>query len=97
MDRRRIRDRIAKLERELVELSRGRFERRRRRVKAGIPIVSSSATNAVTDLLNTLTRSSVFTEDLLATPIHQPENSDFQGREVIITDTVGFIRSLPNP
>ncbi len=99
MDRRRIRDRIARLERELVELSRGRYERRRKRVKAGIPIVSIVGyTNAgKSTLLNTLTKSSVFTEDLLfATLDTSTRRLRFpREREVIITDTVGFIRSLP--
>jgi len=99
MDRRRIRDRIASLERELRELSRGRYERRRRRVKAGIPIVSIVGyTNAgKSTLLNTLTKSSVFTENLLfATLDTSTRRLRFpREREVIITDTVGFIRSLP--
>lgn len=99
MDRRRIRDRIAKLEKELIELSRGRHERRRKRVKAGIPIVSIVGyTNAgKSTLLNTLTKSSVFTEDLLfATLDTSSRKLRFpREREVIITDTVGFIRSLP--
>ncbi len=98
-DRRRIRDRIAGLERELGELSRGRYERRRKRIKAGIPIVSIVGyTNAgKSTLLNTLTRSSVFTEDLLfATLDTSTRRLRFpREREVIITDTVGFIRSLP--
>ena len=59
IDRRRIRDRIARLERELEELSRGRYQRRQKRVKAGMPIVSIVGyTNAgKSTLLNTLTKS----------------------------------------
>ena len=99
MDRRRVRDRIAKLERELKELSRGRDQRRRKRVKAGIPIVSIVGyTNAgKSTLLNTLTKSAVFTEDLLfATLDTSTRRLRFpREREIIITDTVGFIRSLP--
>ncbi len=98
-DRRRIRDRISRLERELKELSRGRDQRRRKRVKAGIPIVSIVGyTNAgKSTLLNTLTRSSVLTEDLLfATLDTATRRLRFpREREIIITDTVGFIRSLP--
>jgi len=98
-DRRRIRDRIASLERELKELSRGRDQRRRQRVKAGIPIISIVGyTNAgKSTLLNALTRSSVFTEDLLfATLDTSTRRLRFpREREIIITDTVGFIRSLP--
>ncbi len=99
VDRRRIRDRIAKLERELEELSSGRFQRRQKRVKAGLPIVSIVGyTNAgKSTLLNTLTRSAVFTENLLfATLDTATRRLRFpREREVIITDTVGFIRSLP--
>ncbi|HLO26033.1 MAG TPA: GTPase HflX [Geobacteraceae bacterium] len=99
IDRRRIRDRITKLERELEELSRGRYQRRQKRVNAGVPIVSIVGyTNAgKSTLLNTLTRSSVFTENLLfATLDTSTRRLRFpREREVIITDTVGFIRSLP--
>ena len=99
IDRRRIRDRIARLERELEELSRGRRERRRRRVRAGVPIVSIVGyTNAgKSTLLNALTNSEVFTENLLfATLDTSTRRLRFpREREVIITDTVGFIRSLP--
>lgn len=98
-DRRRIRDRIAKLERELDELSRGRQQRRQKRVRAGLPIVSIVGyTNAgKSTLLNALTRSRVFTENLLfATLDTSTRRLRFpREREVIITDTVGFIRSLP--
>jgi GTP-binding protein HflX len=99
IDRRRIRDRITKLERELEELSHGRYQRRQKRVKAGVPIVSIVGyTNAgKSTLLNTLTKSSIFTEDLLfATLDTSTRRLRFpREREVIITDTVGFIRSLP--
>jgi GTPase len=98
-DRRRIRDRIASLEKELKELSRGRDQRRRRRVKADVPIISIVGyTNAgKSTLLNTLTKSKVFTEDLLfATLDTSTRRLRFpREREVIVTDTVGFIRSLP--
>jgi len=99
IDRRRIRDRIARLEKELEELSGDRLQRRRKRVRAGIPIVSIVGyTNAgKSTLLNTLTKSEVFTEDLLfATLDTATRRLRFpREREVIITDTVGFIRSLP--
>jgi GTP-binding protein HflX len=99
MDRRRIRDRIARLEKDLQELSRGRYQRRQRRIRAGIPIVSIVGyTNAgKSTLLNALTASDVFTENLLfATLDTSTRRLRFpREREVIITDTVGFIRSLP--
>ena len=99
IDRRRIRDRISKLERELSALSDNRFQRRQKRIKSGLPIISIVGyTNAgKSTLLNTLTQSHVFTEDLLfATLDTSTRRLRFpQEREVIITDTVGFIRSLP--
>ncbi|MEZ4484808.1 MAG: GTPase HflX [Syntrophotaleaceae bacterium] len=100
IDRRRIRDRITRLERELKTLSRGRLQRRSRRAKAGVPIVSIVGyTNAgKSTLLNALTQSEVLTEDLLfATLDTAIRRLRFpQEREVIITDTVGFIRKLPS-
>ncbi len=99
MDRRRIRDRIARLEKELKGLSLGRYQRRQKRIKAGLPIISIVGyTNAgKSTLLNTLTQSEVFTENLLfATLDTSTRRLRFpMDREVIITDTVGFIRSLP--
>jgi GTP-binding protein HflX len=99
IDRRRIRDRINRLERELKNLSRGRLQRRSRRAKAGVPIVSIVGyTNAgKSTLLNALTQSQVLTENLLfATLDTATRRLRFpQEREVIITDTVGFIRKLP--
>lgn len=99
LDRRRIRDRIAKLERVLAELADNRFQRRQKRIKSGLPIISIVGyTNAgKSTLLNTLTQSQVFTEDLLfATLDTSTRRLRFPlEREIIITDTVGFIRSLP--
>ncbi|GAB4270162.1 MAG: GTPase HflX [Deferrisomatales bacterium] len=99
VDRRRVRDRIAHLERRLRALSRGRTQRRQRRVRSGVPIVSIVGyTNAgKSTLLNALTRSEVLTEDLLfATLDTATRRLRFpREREVIITDTVGFLRDLP--
>ncbi|GAB6061476.1 GTPase HflX [Deferrisoma palaeochoriense] len=99
VDRRRVRDRIAHLERRLEALARGRTQRRQRRQRSGVPIVSIVGyTNAgKSTLLNALTRSEVFTEDLLfATLDTSTRRLRFpREREVIITDTVGFLRDLP--
>ncbi len=98
-DRRRTRDRIHRLEKELESLGRGRQQRRQKRVRAGIPIISIVGyTNAgKSTLLNALTQSEVLTEDLLfATLDTATRRLRFPlDREVIITDTVGFIRDLP--
>lgn len=100
IDRRRIRDRITALERELTNLSRGREQRRSRRIKSGVPIISIVGyTNAgKSTLLNALTKSEVFTENLLFATLDTSSRRLRlpRDREVIITDTVGFIRSLPD-
>lgn len=99
IDRRRIRERISRLEKQLDNLARGRYQRRQKRIRAAVPIVSIVGyTNAgKSTLLNALTQSAVFTENLLfATLDTSTRRLRFpQEREVIITDTVGFIRQLP--
>ena len=99
IDRRRIRDRISRLEKELKVLSEARRQRKRKRVAVGIPIVSIIGyTNAgKSTLLNALTNSLTFVEDkMFATLDTASKRLRFpREREVIITDTVGFIRDLP--
>ncbi len=98
-DRRRLRDRITKVKDELKTLRRQRSYARERRAKAGLPIVSLVGyTNAgKSTLLNALTGSSVLAENkLFATLDPSSRRLRFpEEREIIITDTVGFIRSLP--
>ncbi len=99
IDRRRIRDRITRLEKELDILSEARRQRKQRRVAAGIPIVSIVGyTNAgKSTLLNALTKSETFVENkMFATLDTASRRLRFpREREIIITDTVGFIRDLP--
>ncbi len=99
VDRRRVRDRIHFLERQLKALSLARKQRKHRRVEKGLPIVSIVGyTNAgKSTLLNTLTRSSTAVEDrMFATLDTASRRIRFpRERELIITDTVGFIRDLP--
>lgn len=99
INRRRVRDRISSLEKRLKELNRSRDQRRSKRRGSGLPIISIVGyTNAgKSTLLNALTRSHVFTENLLfATLDTSSRRLRFpREREVIITDTVGFIRDLP--
>jgi len=99
VDRRRVREKINLLEKELGSLSEARRQRRHKRVQRGIPIVSIIGyTNAgKSTLLNALTKSSVFVEDkMFATLDTSSRRLRFpREREVIITDTVGFIRNLP--
>ncbi|HUT77113.1 MAG TPA: GTPase HflX [Polyangia bacterium] len=97
--KRRARERVARLERKLEELGRGRGQRRSLRQRAAVPVVSIVGyTNAgKSTLLNVLTRSDVLVEDrLFATLETSSRRLRFpRDREVIITDTVGFIRDLP--
>ncbi|HYA31690.1 MAG TPA: GTPase HflX [Thermodesulfovibrionales bacterium] len=99
IDRRRVRERITLLEKELSSLSEARRQRKQRRVEAGVPIVSIIGyTNAgKSTLLNALTKSETFVEDkMFATLDTASRRLRFpREREIIITDTVGFIRDLP--
>jgi GTP-binding protein HflX len=99
MDRRRVRDRIARLERELAHLRRERESRRRRRVRRELPVLSIVGyTNAgKSTLLRALTDADVLVADtLFATLDPTSRRLRFpREREVIVTDTVGFIRDLP--
>ncbi|MBW2731060.1 MAG: GTPase HflX [Deltaproteobacteria bacterium] len=99
INRRRARDRIAKLERQLQEVARQRGRRRELRARRGLPVVSIVGyTNAgKSTLLNTLTRGGALVEDkLFATLNPTSRRLRFpRERELIINDTVGFIHDLP--
>jgi GTP-binding protein HflX len=98
-DRRRVRDRITRLERETKRLTKQREGRRRKRDRRGVPVLSIVGyTNAgKSTLLRALTQSDVHIEDkMFATLDPVSRRLRFpREREVIITDTVGFIRDLP--
>ena len=100
MDRRLIRDRIAQLNRELKDVKRHREVTREQRNRNKIPVVAIVGyTNAgKSTLLNTLTGAGVLEEDkLFATLDPTTRNLKLPSKqEVLMTDTVGFIRKLPH-
>jgi GTP-binding protein HflX len=99
INRRRARDKIHRLEQQIAELGKRREGRRALRKKERLPVVSIVGyTNAgKSTLVNTLTNSDVLVADkLFATLDPTSRRLRFPDeREVIITDTVGFIRDLP--
>ncbi len=100
IDRRIIRDRIAQLQRELEDVKNHRDVMRKQRMSGDLPIVSIVGyTNAgKSTLLNHLTDAGVLEEDKLFATL-DPTSRNLKllnGQEVIITDTVGFIRKLPH-
>jgi GTP-binding protein HflX len=99
INRRRTKDRITQLENELKVVRKNRALRRSKRVRKDVPIISIVGyTNAgKSTLMNTLTHSQVFAGNQLFATLDPTSRRlrfprDF---EVIITDTVGFIRDLP--
>ena len=99
INRRRARDRIRRLEKAVATVQKNRNQQRSRRSKKGLPIISVIGyTNAgKSTLLNQLTHSRVLAENkLFATLDPSSRRLRFpRDTEVIITDTVGFIRDLP--
>ena len=101
LDRRHIRSRIDQLSKELKEIRENRSEARKKRLKNKLPVIALVGyTNAgKSTLLNALTGADVFAEDKLFATLDTttrktslPEG----GREVLFTDTVGFINKLPH-
>jgi GTP-binding protein HflX len=99
INRRRARDRIARIEKDLLAVRKHRKQQRAKRQKKGLAVISIIGyTNAgKSTLLNTLTKSDVLVESrLFATLDPSSRRLKFpRDTEVIITDTVGFIKDLP--
>lgn len=99
-DRRLIRDRIAALNKELDQVKLSRETMRESRKKSLIPVIAIVGyTNAgKSTLLNRLTDANVLEEDKLFATL-DPTTRNLvlpSGQEVLVTDTVGFIRKLPH-
>ena len=99
VDRRRVRDRIKSLEKMLLAERTRREQRRARRRERDVPVISLVGyTNAgKSTLLNVLTKSEVFVEQRMFATL-DPSSRRLRlprEREVVINDTVGFIRDLP--
>ncbi len=98
-DRRRIRERMSKLRREIKEMKKIRDTQRSGRVRNAIPSVAIVGyTNAgKSSLLNALTGAGVLVQDaLFATLEPTTRRGEFEdGRQFVLTDTVGFVRHLP--
>ncbi len=99
LDRRLISERIAKLKAELEEVKRTRTLHRAARKRVPFPIVALVGyTNAgKSTLFNRLTRADVFAEDMLFATLDPTMRRVAlpSGREIILSDTVGFVSDLP--
>ncbi len=99
-DRRRIRDKMAKLRREIAEMKVSRDTKRQERKRFNIPSVAIAGyTNAgKSSLLNTLTDAGVLVENALFATLDPTvrKSQTAEGRVYTLSDTVGFVRHLPH-
>ena len=99
-DRRRIRDKMAKLRREITEMKVARDTKRQERRRNNIPSVAIAGyTNAgKSSLLNSLTGAGVLVENALFATLDPTvrKSQTAEGRVYTLSDTVGFVRHLPH-
>jgi len=100
VDRRTLRRRIKKLQRDLADMEAVRSTQRKRRARAGLSQVSlvGYTNSGKSSLLNTLTDSEVLVEDRLFSTLDSTTRKLVlpDGRSAVLSDTVGFIRKLPH-
>ncbi len=104
IDRRRIREKITVLEKAVKEISQRRQESRKSRTKSSIPVIALVGyTNAgKSSLFNQLAKSQVLSQNKLFATLRPTTREGWLdgigewGKKVLYTDTVGFIRDLPN-
>jgi GTPase len=98
-DRRRIRERMAKLRRDIKDMKQARDTQRGRRLRSDVPSIAIVGyTNAgKSSLLNALTGAGVLVEDALFATLEPTTRRGLfdDGRPFVLTDTVGFVRHLP--
>ena len=99
-DRRRIRDKMAKLRREIAEMKTSRDTKRQERRRFNVPSVAIAGyTNAgKSSLLNALTGAGVLVENALFATLDPTvrKSETAEGRVFTLSDTVGFVRHLPH-
>ncbi len=99
-DRRRIRQQISRLSRQLQRLDRTRTQNRKRRQRSGIPVVAlvGYANAGKSTLLHSLTGAEVPVEDKLFSTLDPRTGRTYLPewkQSLLVTDTVGFVRDLP--
>jgi GTPase len=100
LDRRMLRKRITQLQKDLLEVEKQRDTQRRQRMRTGIPTFAIVGyTNAgKSTLLNALTNAEVFVEDKLFATLDTTTRKFIlpNKQEILLIDTVGFIRKIPH-
>jgi GTP-binding protein HflX len=99
-DRRKVKERISKLQKEINKVSEHRKQQRQRRQRVPLPIIAivGYTNSGKTTLLNTLTFSHVFVEDKLFSTLDPTIRRLIlpNKEKVLVVDTVGFIHKLPH-
>ena len=100
VDRRRIREKIKRLTNKLAGITKERITQRKKRRRRGMPVITlvGYTNSGKSTLMNALTHAGVFVEDKLFATL-DPTTRILalpNGRKVLLTDTVGFIRKLPH-
>jgi len=99
-DRRKVEERISKLQKEINKVSEHREQQRQRRQRVPLPIIAivGYTNSGKTTLLNTLTSSHVFVEDKLFSTLDPTIRRLIlpNKEKVLLVDTVGFIHKLPH-